>query len=96
MNEIVLSRFPLGILLITRNAFCRLKSDDTVRAVRRHASGDWGNLCSDDQKANELALSPGKHERRLFSVYVGQDGTRFWVITEADRSATTVLLPEDF
>jgi hypothetical protein len=96
MNEIVLPRFSLGILLITCNAFGRLRSGDTVQAIRRHASGDWGDLCPDDRRANELALSPGKHDKRLFSAYSGQDGTRFWVLTEADRSATTVLLPEDF
>lgn len=84
--------FPLGNVVITANASLRLKTEEVLTALRRHASGDWGDLCPEDTLANNTAL---RHAGRLFSVY-GNDANRFWVITEADRSATTVLLPEDY
>ena len=62
-------------------------------AFGRHLSGDWGEVCREDWIANELSLKEGT---RLFSVYNAANGTRFWVITEADRSATTVLLPDEY
>ena len=62
------------------------------RALTRHAAGDWGNLCDEDRRENELALQEG---HRLLSAYQADDGTKFWIITEADRSVTTVLLPLD-
>jgi hypothetical protein len=63
-----------------------------MTALRRHACGDWGDLCPEDTLANEEALRDGD---RLLSAY-GQGELRFWIITEADRSVTTVLLPEDY
>ena len=60
--------------------------------LRRHASGDWGDLESQDILSNEDAL---KHNHRLLSAY-GKGDTRFWIITEWDRSVTTILLPEDY
>jgi len=85
-------RFPLGQVAITANASLRLATEQVFAALRRHASGDWGDLCPDDTLANDTALQQGG---RLFSAY-GQGQHRFWVITEADRSVTTVLLPEDY
>jgi hypothetical protein len=61
--------------------------------LARHLSGDWGDVCSDDAQANEEALRDGY---RLLSSYRLADGTRVWFITEADRSATTALLPEEY
>lgn len=58
----------------------------------RHFSGDWGDVESDDADANEAAL---EHDGRIFSVYK-VDGTKIWIITEADRSRTTVMLPEEY
>ena len=65
---------------------------DVAGGLVRHLSGDWGDVCEQDRKENEFSLKEGF---RLLSVYRDTDGTKFWIITEADRSATTVLLPED-
>ena len=62
-------------------------------ALARHMSGDWGDMSDADRQANEQALKDGS---RLFSAYQVREDTRIWIITEADRSATTVLLPEDY
>ena len=59
----------------------------------RHALGDWGDLCDEDRQANDEALKQGF---RLLSAYRLNDGTRIWIITEADRSVTTLLLPEEY
>ena len=84
--------FPLGQMVITANASLRLSTEEVLTALRRHVCGDWGDLCPEDTLANDAALQQGG---RLFSAY-GQGADRFWVITEADRSVTTVLLPEDY
>jgi hypothetical protein len=84
--------FPLGQLAITGNASLRLSTEEVLTALLRHASGDWGDLCPEDTLANDTALHQGG---RLFSAY-GRGAVRFWVITEADRSLTTMLLPEDY
>lgn len=86
------ARFPLGQVVATANASLRLLTEEVLTALARHASGDWGDLCPEDTLANNEALD---HGGRLFSAY-GQGETRFWIITEADRSVTTVLLPEDY
>jgi hypothetical protein len=87
------SKFPLGQIVITRNALGTVRPDDVLRALNRHAKGDWGELCEEDCHQNELALD---HGCRLFSAYHDAAGSKFWIITEADRSATTVLLPQDY
>jgi hypothetical protein len=84
--------FPLGAIIITYNAESRLDPEDVQEALSRHAAGDWGELCPEDVRANADAL---EHGQRLFSVY-GQGDKRFWIITEWDRSVTTVLLPLDY
>lgn len=86
------NRFPLGQVVTTANASLRLSTEEVLTALARHASGDWGDLCPEDALANNDALDQGG---RLFSAY-GQGETRFWIITEEDRSVTTVLLPEDY
>jgi hypothetical protein len=70
-----------------------LDANDVYAALRRHARGDWGEVCAEDKAENELSLKEGF---RLLSSYSDRNGTKFWIITEADRSATTVLLPEDY
>lgn len=85
-------RVPLGELVITANASLRLSTEEVLAALRRHASGDWGDLCPEDAMANDDALHQGA---RLLSAY-GDGQFRFWIITEADRSVTTILLPEDY
>jgi hypothetical protein len=85
--------FPLGQLVITANAKDALHPEDVAAALRRHATGNWGELCDEDKAANQRALTDGS---RLFSVYRDRGGVKFYVITESDRSVTTVLLPEDY
>jgi hypothetical protein len=86
-------KFPLGQVIITANAKDTLDGRDVNRGLTRHRTGDWGDLCAVDAHENELSL---RDSLRLFSVYHASDGTKFWIITEADRSVTTILLPEDY
>ena len=85
--------FYLGRLVITPNARDRLHPEDVQRCLARHACCDWGDCCKEDDAENEFALD---RYLRLFSVYHDRNGTKFWIITEAGRSATTILLPEDY
>ena len=85
--------FPLGHCVITANAKDTLHPEDVKLALDRHVCGDWGDLCQDDWKENELSLAQG---HRLFSRYKDRSGSLFYIITEHDRSVTTVLLPEDY
>lgn len=85
--------FPLGRTVITANAQKNLSNSDIQNALNRHQSGDWGELCEEDKKINEEALKEGE---QILSVYTSAEGKRFWVITEADKSCTTVLMPEDY
>ena len=84
--------FPLGQTVITANAADALHPADVLDALRRHARGDWGEVCAEDAAENELSITEGF---RLLSAYTDRNGVKFWIITEWDRSATTVLLPED-
>jgi hypothetical protein len=91
--EMARARFRLGRLVSTPGALKHVSHGEMLRAVARHTTGDWGTVCSEDAEANEAAV----HERaRLLSAYTTEDGVRFWIITEADRSVTTVLLPEEY
>jgi hypothetical protein len=85
-------KFPLGDVVITSNASDQLDFLDVVQGISRHASGDWGEICPEDRQENEGSL---QHEGRLMSVY-RSGGKRFWIITEWDRSVTTVLMPQDY
>ena len=84
---------PLGQIVATPAALGALSQPDIVAALRRHAAGDWGDVDAHDRAANDDALRSGE---RLLSAYRSASGTTFWVITEADRSVTTVLLPDDY
>ena len=88
-----LAKFSLGQMVATPNALSQLTHGDILTALGRHVKGDWGQVCDEDRQENELSLKQGF---RLLSVYAGANGTKFWIITEADRSVTTVLLPEDY
>jgi hypothetical protein len=92
MIKLTNARFPVGELVITANASLRLATEEVLTGLRRHAAGDWGDLCPEDTLANDAAFRKGG---RLFSAY-GEGEHRFWVITGADRSATTILLPNDY
>ena len=85
---------PLGRIVATPGALEVLSEagEDSLRYLTRHASGDWGYLGEYDRRKNERSL---RHGWRILSSYpVG--GKTIWVITEADRSVTTILLPEDY
>lgn len=86
-------KFKLGRTVMTRAASVVLTQADVMEALLRHARGDWGDIDPADEGLNDQALIDGE---RLLSVYTAADGTRFWVITEHDRSVTTVLLPGDY
>ena len=85
--------FTTGSVVITPNALERLPPADIQRGLQRHQAGDWGDLGEEDWKENDTALHAGL---RLLSVYRSASGVTFWIITEADRSATTLLLPDDY
>lgn len=85
--------FTMGSIVITATALACLTDDDVKTALSRHARCDWGDLESEDKQSNDLALQDGG---RLFSAYHSVQGTKFYIITEWDRSLTTVLLPEDY
>ena len=86
------THFPLGDVVITANARRILTPDEAMAALQRHATSDWGDLCPEDAERNVEALHKGS---RIFSAY-GEGQRRFWIITEADRSVTTILLPLDY
>ena len=85
--------FASGRTVITRGALDALEGEDVHASIARHASGDWGDVCPEDKQANDDASKVGA---RLLSAYHTGSGQKFWIITEADRSATTVLLPEEY
>ena len=87
------AKFRLGQVVATPNALDRLTPEDILLAIQRHQAGDWGDVAEDDRRENEWSLQKGF---RLFSVYHTGNGVTFWMITEADRSVTTVLMPEDY
>src|SRR5271169_6394456 len=86
-------KFAFGRLVATPSALDAIPQDEMVQALSRHLRGDWGTLDDHDRNANERALKDGG---RLFSQYHSGQNVKFWIITEADRSATTILLPEDY
>jgi hypothetical protein len=87
------SRFQQGELYVTSAADRRIGPSDIAKGLARHAQGDWGGVSEADRAANKQALPDGE---RLHSVYRGRGNVQFWIITEWDRRATTVLLPDDY
>lgn len=90
---IIAETFRLGLVCATPGVIEEISVIDQMTALQRHARGDWGELGSEDWAENELSLKEGF---RLFSVYHSAQGVKFWIITEADRSATTILLPSEY
>lgn len=93
-NKSANTLFSLGSIVATPAALSLLDEHNKTPAefLRRHHSGDWGDLCEEDRETNEAAL---KHGDRIFSAYtIGND--KIWIITEADRSSTCILKPEDY
>jgi len=93
MNSNTTVSFELGQIVITPSALEALPNEEVLTALSRHANGDWGDVSAEDRQENELSLKEGF---RLFSVYHTGSNLKFWIITEADRSVTTILLPDDY
>jgi hypothetical protein len=89
------ARFPFGQVVATQGAVAAFEQsgEHPLMYLQRHTHGDWGELEAEDAAENEFSLVNGL---RLLSAYTLKDGTRIWVITEADRSVTTLLLPEEY
>ena len=89
------AKFPLGELLMTPGAAAAFErtGEQWSTYLTRHVRGDWGELDQHDVQENEYSL---QHGLRLLSRYTLTDKTVIWIITEADRSATTILLPEEY
>jgi hypothetical protein len=87
--------FPLGQTVATPGALEALERNQQLPTdfLQRHQNGDWGELEDEDRKENDVSLREGF---RILSAYHLKDKTKIWLITEADRSATTVLLPEEY
>ena len=96
MTSTVNALFPLGQIVATPGALSALGAEGVTpfALLSRHLSGDWGELTQEARDENELSLREGF---RIFSAYkLPRTGQRIWVITEADRSATTLLLPDEY
>ena len=87
--------FPLGRIVATPGALQALEAagQQPAKFLDRHASGDWGELDDEDKRENEFSVHNGL---RILSAYTTSGGDKLWIITEADRSATTILLPEEY
>ena len=94
-NRTGVTRFTLGQTFITPGAqeAIQIAGQTEIEFLRRHMSGDWGDLSDEDVKENEFSLKEGL---RLLSAYQTGKGQKLWIITEADRSATTILLPSEY
>ena len=88
----------MGRLLMTRGVNDLVAEDEAfaklvMSSLTRHRSGDWGDLTDEDKQENELSLKEGY---RLLSAYEAKGLPKIWIITEADRSATTILFPDEY
>ena len=88
-------RFEFGHIRATPGALNAIQQsgEDALSFVVRHVGGDWGVISTADKNTNDRALIDGE---RLVSAYILHSGEKIWVITEADRSSTTILLPDDY
>lgn len=85
--------FSPGTIVATRGAMNSINNKEIQVALNRHLSGDWGEVCEEDKELNNESLN---QEGRLLSAYTSESGIKFWIITEWDRSVTTILLPEEY
>ncbi len=88
-----MAAFPLGRVVSTPGALEVLAPEELLVLLRRHQSGDWGEVDAHDRRANNRALKDGT---RVLSSYTTSGGEKVWIITEADRAATCILLPEEY
>lgn len=86
-------KLPLGRVVITRGALDTLNGEDVLLSLARHQQGDWGDVWEEDWNQNDYAVG---QLLRILSSYRDRNGCKFWVITEADRSSTCILLPEEY
>lgn len=86
--------FHPGALVATPDALEQIDAPTMLAAVRRHVRADWGELSEEDKRINEHALI--QDDGRLLSAYTSKSGVRFYLVTEADRSVTHVMLPEEY
>jgi histidine ammonia-lyase len=94
-QESSVTRFALGQTYMTPGAeeALMIAGQTGIEFLRRHMSNDWGELSDEDARENELSLKEGF---RLLSAYRTAKGQKLWIITEADRSSTTILLPDEY
>lgn len=92
-THVPIALFRIGRISATPNAIQTLSQPDILTGLQRHQAGDWGDVDNHDREANDRAL---KDRTRIFSVYHSANKVKFWIITEADRRLTTVLLPRDY
>lgn len=90
--ESAAEKFPPGRVFASPPALEALQEGDIVDALKRHLTGDWGDVTADERAGNDRAAEEGGP---ILSTYRSRDGKPFWVMTEADRSVTVVLMPEE-
>ena len=95
MNAMKTPKFQMGSLTAAPGALEALQEagQSPLEFLRRHAAGDWGDVSAEDKALNDQAILDGD---RLLSAYRTTKGTKLWIITEADRSVTTILLPDEY
>jgi hypothetical protein len=89
------AKFPLGRLLLTPGAIEALErsGESPLPFLAHHAAGDWGDVGTGDWQLNDESVAEGT---RILSAYKTTTAEKIWIITEADRSATTILLPDEY
>jgi len=95
MTKDATTKLELGTVVATPGAMAALEEarESALGYIQRHASRDWGEVPREDWEENEFSI---QNELRVLSAYTLQNGTKIWIITEADRSVTTVLLPSEY
>ncbi len=88
-------RFSLGRIVATPGALRALEeaNQSPFEFLARYQAGDWGEICEEDRRENEFSVRKGF---RILSAYRTRNNTKIWIITEADRSVTTLLLPDEY
>jgi len=87
------AKFQLGIISSTPGVIRSVNSEDAYECLCRHESGDWGDIGEEERFENDMALVA---DDRILSVYRDRNGVEFWIVTEWDRFATTVVLPSEY
>jgi len=95
MGRNIVALFELGELWTTPGAVTAMTDadQDPLELIQRHVTGDWSELSEDDQAENRFSIN---HALRILSAYTLNTGVKVWIITEADRSGTTILLPSEY